>query len=251
MSAYRICSLHLQAMVSAVGRRAATPWSVRSPQQSLTAPLRLPHHLSSLIRARPTACKSEGTGNGATPASQTATDSASTPDSPAEEDTHTETGSLAPVLSSTESETERPSEAYSPPGGAGPSHRAADGEPCLAGMVCPCVIENSHWCVHVPSKGRVTLSVTETPQGNGAVHSPRRQPSDATGASSQRARRGSSLLVRLSKNGPIYTNAEDKGPSELLTAPGKPAEAEGKPDLGTFWGLLILGLAYVHHSTTG
>lgn len=30
-----------------------------------------------------------------------------------------------------------------------------------------------------------------------------------------------------------------------------PAEEEGKPDLGTFWGLLILGLAYVHHSTSG
>jgi hypothetical protein len=23
------------------------------------------------------------------------------------------------------------------------------------------------------------------------------------------------------------------------------------PDIGTFWGLLVLGLAYVHHSTTG
>ena len=57
--------------------------------------------------------------------------------------------------------------------------------------------------------------------------------------------------MRLSKDGPIYTNVEDKGPSALLTAPEKPVEAGGRPDLGTFWGLLILGLAYVHHSTTG
>ena len=32
---------------------------------------------------------------------------------------------------------------------------------------------------------------------------------------------------------------------------GSETSAEGKPDLGTFWGLLILGLAYVHHSTSG
>ena len=32
---------------------------------------------------------------------------------------------------------------------------------------------------------------------------------------------------------------------------GAQEDTSGSPDLGTFWGLLILGLAYVHHSTSG
>ena len=31
----------------------------------------------------------------------------------------------------------------------------------------------------------------------------------------------------------------------------KREQADEKPDLGTLWGLLVLGLAYVHHSTSG
>ena len=33
--------------------------------------------------------------------------------------------------------------------------------------------------------------------------------------------------------------------------PDKKNQPDEKPDLGTLWGLLVLGLAYVHHSTSG
>ena len=42
-------------------------------------------------------------------------------------------------------------------------------------------------------------------------------------------------------------------PPPALLERARPSEAADpeQPDLGTFWGLLVLGLAYVHHSTTG
>jgi len=60
------------------------------------------------------------------------------------------------------------------------------------------------------------------------------------------------VVIQASRKG-VYVRSEQDGPLEL--AKPLPAEGaddpEGKPDLGTFWGLLILGLAYVHHSTSG
>ena len=41
---------------------------------------------------------------------------------------------------------------------------------------------------------------------------------------------------------------------DVIKKAGKPEKkdpGDEKPDLGTFWGLLVLGLAYVHHSTSG
>lgn len=57
----------------------------------------------------------------------------------------------------------------------------------------------------------------------------------------------------MRNDGPVY--AKPSAPSAKLepirTGDTAQAAADEKPDLGTFWGLLVLGLAYVHHSTTG
>lgn len=52
----------------------------------------------------------------------------------------------------------------------------------------------------------------------------------------------------------INATAQAKGSQDSLDVVKKAEKKEvddEKPDLGTFWGLLILGLAYVHHSTSG
>lgn len=60
--------------------------------------------------------------------------------------------------------------------------------------------------------------------------------------------------MKVTKNGPVFTKAEDwrSQPETVRANSASSSDAEDeKPDLGTFWGLLVLGLAYVHHSTTG
>lgn len=39
--------------------------------------------------------------------------------------------------------------------------------------------------------------------------------------------------------------------AEPFPAPIEPVAAPSSPDVGTLWGLLVLSLAYLHHSTTG
>ena len=50
---------------------------------------------------------------------------------------------------------------------------------------------------------------------------------------------------------PAGEQAGQNGALAVLKDGKKKDEPEEGPDLGTFWGLLILGLAYVHHSTSG
>lgn len=50
----------------------------------------------------------------------------------------------------------------------------------------------------------------------------------------------------------MLASSDEDGPLNLMNVnPVKALKDAETPDLGTFWGLLILGLAYVHHSTTG
>lgn len=54
------------------------------------------------------------------------------------------------------------------------------------------------------------------------------------------------MMASSDEDGPL--NIMKVNPIKPITKALKDAET---PDIGTFWGLLILGLAYVHHSTTG
>ncbi len=71
---------------------------------------------------------------------------------------------------------------------------------------------------------------------------------------------GANLTEREQRGGDTSTatavaNPEENGAALEVVKKAQSAETgdqqDESPDLGTFWGLLVLGLAYVHHSTSG
>ena len=64
--------------------------------------------------------------------------------------------------------------------------------------------------------------------------------------------RSGQVRLRKGMEGPMVASSDEDGPLNLMKInPVKALKDAETPDIGTLWGLLILGLAYVHHSTTG